>query len=569
MNIQRNSIESLKLNGRVPGADITLDGKIEGNTFFWQDPLLSAIVDYTGNLDPLIQAAPASLKETLQNAEARARIDIKTRLVLPLFDASRGTYSGSVGIAEGAFVPRHPSIQGNFQKMDAEIRFVDRAFFFDRLSGEFAGMPFKVQGALVKDHLQFELESLVDLAEMRKAVPPLSEDFRASGTVELNCSASIPPPLVRSLLTGSPLPSKPSLKISGTIRARDAGFAYYDMPADLNRINGLIEFSEKGFKFNDVKCWCGASPDCTLDGEINFEKQPLLVRFQVQVPELFFAEWTGSWQSKDPSASFFTTIGDLTSTSPTLEVDGTILADKIHFDRLEGDEFQAHFIYNFFPFGPNKFSFDNVNLKAYGGQVRASGNMLFPSDTFFYGVEGETENLNLNPALSALRGEKDQFTGFITSNLTIAGESGKSGSIRSKAKFDIKQSRFMSNVIILGLGNALHSSALNDITFSRIRGNVEIMDDVAMFQNVTFTSALVNLNVSGTVDLHENLNIICYLVFERKNLFSLPVFKQIAGILESMGKAFLKFRITGTLQNPQIKTIPLSADELKKLLPWF
>jgi hypothetical protein len=569
LNIQNNSIESMRLSGSVLDANISIEGKIEGDAFFWEKPMFSGSIEYSGDMEPLIQAAPDSLENILRNLEAKGTVDVKTRVTLPVLEPSRGSFSGRIRLSDGSFVPDHPSIQGHFKKMSADVRFVDRAIFFDRVTGEFSEMPFNVQGTLVQDRLQFGLESLVDLAVLREAIPPLSEDFRASGTVELNCSASLPPPLLKSLLTNSPLPDKSGLQISGTIRARDASFAYEDMPADLTHLNGLIIFSEKGLKYDQMKCWCGESPDCAIDGEVVFEQRPLLVRFQVQVPELFFTEWTGSWSSKDPSSSFFSTMKDLTSSSPTLEVDGAILANKIHFNRLEGDAFQAHFIYNFFPNAPNKFSFDNVNVKVYGGQARASGNMLFPTGTFYYGVEGETENMDLNPMLSALRGEEDNFTGFLTSTVTLAGESGKPASIRSKIKFDVKQSRFISNVILTGLGKALHSSLLDDITFSRIRGTVEILDDAARFQDVTFTSPLVNLNASGSVDLHENVDIICYLAFDRKNIFSLPVFKQIAGILEYMGKAFLKFHITGTLQNPQVKTIPLSADELKKLLPWF
>ncbi|MBN1899842.1 hypothetical protein JW926_00785, partial [Candidatus Sumerlaeota bacterium] len=569
MNVLRNSIESAGLSGTVPDGNIRLQGKIDGESFFWDKPVLSAVFYYGGNLEPLVQSAPAYLKDILESLKAKGSVDIKTRIVLPFLEISRSSYSGSASFSNCSFTPAHPSLQGEFDNINGDIRFVDNAIFGDRVSGQFARMPFNLQGAFVKDHLRFDLDSLIDLAALRTAVPPLSDDFRGTGTVELNCSASIPPSLMKSLLSNAALPEKPELKISGKIRLLDAAFAYRDMPADLHRLYGLIEFSEKGFKYSDVKGWCGESPDCTIDGEINLGQRPLLVRFQVHAPELFFTEWTGPWKSSTPSASDYSAISDLTSTSPTLEVDGALLADKIHFERLEGDSFHAHFIYNYFPSAPNKFSFDDVTVNAYGGKARASGNMLFPSDTFYYGVQGETENIDINPMLTALRGEQDSFTGFLTGTATLAGESGKSESIRSKIKFDVQQSRFISNVILLGLGEALHSSLLDDITFSRIQGEVSIIDNVARFEDISFTSFLVNLNASGTVDLHENVDVLCYIVFERKNIFSLPVFKQIAGILEHMGKAILKFRITGTLNDPKVDAIPLSSDELKKLLPWF
>jgi|GEM_PF-574014 len=565
--VNPETIQFEKFEAAFPNAQFQVHGTLSGENRFWSDTRINGQTSYKGEITPLVRLTPAPLRKELQDMNLTGQVMLKAKGSGFLRTLDRGRYSGEVSWNNVGFTPLSPLLNGEFSTLSGRLDFNGKNVHIKDVNGNFAGLDFDLEADLENNNLACRLQSRVDLKKLEIAVPPLAQDFRGTGTVSLNTSVSLDFSDLTAVLNHEMLPKDMPLDISGTILSQDASFAYSDMPVDLNRIKGEIRFSRDSFSFNDVSFYGGKSPDCRVTGEILLTSNPSVVRFVVNTPEFYFREWCGSWERSKPGFSPFVSMEDLTSTSPTIELDGTVLADTIYFNRMKGENFHGHFIYNYFPSGPNKFSFDDIRVNAYGGSMEASGNLLFPTGSFFYGVEGETENVALNPLLSALRGKEDRFTGLLSSSFTLAGRADNPNSISSRIVFDVQQSRFIGNLILVGLGKSLHSTIFDDITFSRVRGEVQITDGAAWFKDVRFTSPLVNLNTSGTVDFHENMNVVCYLFFQKRHIFSLPVIKQLTEILEFMGKAMLKFQVSGTLENPQIKTIPLSTDELGKIIP--
>lgn len=562
--IKPDVIKFQELKGSLAEGTLALQGGVIGEKYFWKQPLVSLEVVYSGGLNPVIQMAPEPLRDSLQKTRLKGEISTTTYLSIPLEAPDRISYYGDVSFSRVSFQPLHPSINGLIKDLQGAIRFEKENLLLKELSGNFAGMDFLLDARLEPGNLQMNITSLIPLEKLRTAIPSLANDFRATGTVELQSEVSLSSENLAQSLLHLDIPRDMMYGFSGSITSEDAAFAYRDMPVDLHHVKAQVFFNESGLWFRDAHLWCGTSPDCTGEGEIFFASNPPAFRFKVHAPVLYLKEWTGPWENTNPPQSRHVTMQDLTSTSPSMEVEGTVLADKIHYNLLEGENFEGHFIYNYFPSAPNKFSFDGVKVLAYGGKARASGNFIFPTGSFFYGVEGEAEMMEIRDVLSALRGRSQNLRGFITACITLAGESRKPETISSKVTFDLHQSRFIGNMIFVGLGRALKSALFDDITFTRVQGNLNIKNGAADFENLKFTSPLLNLNASGTVDFHENLDVIFFLMFEKKNILGLPLLRQLAQILEYMGKAILKFHITGALEDPKVNAIPLSADEIKK-----
>ena len=562
--IEPDAIKFQELKGSLTEGTVSLQGGVIGEKYFWKQPIVSVEVVYSGGFSPLIQMAPDPLRDSLRKTRLKGEMFTTTYLSFPLNAPDRISYYGDVSFSSVSFQPLHPSINGFVKDLQGAIRFEKENLLLKELSGNFAGMDFLLDGRLGPDNLQMNVASQIVLEKLRTAIPSLANDFRATGTVELRSEVFLSSEHLAQSLLHLELPGNMKYGFSGSLKSEDAAFAYRDMPADLSHIKAQIFFNESGLWFRDAHLWCGTSPDCTGEGQILFASKPLVVRFKVHSPMLYFKEWTGPWENTNPSQSRHVTMQDLTSISPSTEVEGTVLADKIQYKLLEGENFEGHFVYNYFPSGPNKFSFDDVKALAYGGKARASGNLLFPTGNFYYGVEGEAEMMDIKGVLSALRGRSQNLGGFITASMTLAGESRKPDTISSKVTFDLQQSRFIGNMIFVGLGRALKSALFDDITFTRVQGNLDIKNGVANFKDLKFTSPLVNLNASGAVDFHENLDVIFFLMFDKKNILGLPLLRQLAQILEYMGKAILKFHITGALEDPKVNAIALSTDEIKK-----
>jgi len=567
-DIRPDRVEIESLEGTCSRAGFRVEGLLDGRERFWQEPRLHAGITYTGDMEPLIDISPDSLKIPLTERELEGQTTATVRIHFPLLDPGRISWTAEASFLDVSLNPGHPMIDDRVRDLEGTIRINASDVFLNDLAGRFAGFDFTINGKMGRDTLHLKLGGDLDMAKTREAIPLLERDFRASGTLEVSSEILLASPNIYQIRDFQ-IPEDLTLSYTGTLLARDASFAYRDMPADLTHINGILTFNNRGLNFEDVRLWCGKSVGGVADGEILFSRDCPIIRFEVTVPELFFDEWTGSWSSPIPSGleSFpVTTLEDRDFTSPTIEVDGSFYTDLIRFERMKGENFQGHFIYNFFPRAPNRFTFREFRGDAYGGRARASGRFRFPSSRYFhYEVEGETEGVALQPVLTALRGRKEDFNGLLNTTLTLDGIAGKPETIQAYSTVEVLESRFIGYMILVGLGRALHSALFNDISFTRIQGDVMAREGAVHFQDMKFFSPLVNINASGSVDYGENVDIYCYLVSRRTAFFRLPVIKQLTRALEFLGRMMIKFHITGTLREPEVNAVPLSSDEISRL----
>ncbi len=566
--IRRNSIKFSKLKGSLPGAAFSADGAVEGKTHFWKSPIITARIATEGDIKNLLEFAPEVFRRRLLSGKLKGNAAMQIKLHGPLLAPHKLSCTGGVTFQDISFYVNQPFIRGRIKGLGGRIHFDPGHILFEKFEGKFAGMNFGAKGKLDTDSLRISLGCDLDIEKMRKALPLYSRDFRGSGTLEVSSEILLAAPNLISEIKNLRFPENLRYSFTGAIRASGASLSYKDMPADITHINGIMTFSDRGIKTRDLKLWCGRTQDCTGECLVKFHSTPPLIKFKLYAPEPFLGEWTGQWGGRNPNA-FRNTMQDLTSSSPTIEVDGTVFADKMHFGRLEGKQIYSHFIYNYYAYAPNKFSLEELSANAYGGKIEGSANFIFPTGTFYYGVTGQTQDVEVQPLLTALRGKKENLTGIATSTVTIAGEAKKPDTINGSADFFIKHSHFISNVILMGLGDALHSTLFDDITFTKIKGKITIADGTVHLRDIEFASTIGNMSATGSVDFHEKLDIICFLIFRKRYLLNLPVIKQLTNLLELMGKAALKFHITGHLEDPTVTPVPLSADEIINIFLHF
>ena len=561
-------LEFKRMSGVMSSARFRAEGHLQGRRYFWHEPQLEMTITSGEDISAVMPLVPKRFRRVLTQNDMKGHINSEVRLHGPALKPEKVKFSGSATLEDLSLNPCHPLFQHRVEKVHGNVAFDAGHLYLEKLKGEYAGIPFELTGKMDGDGVQLKVQSALELENALNAFPVLQEDFHASGTAELSAEILFASPDLYGSMSRMKPPENEWWGFSGVIRARDAAFAYRDMPADLTHINGLITFSNREIAFERVKLWCGKSPDCTASGRVRLNASPPEVVFDVHVPELEMEEWTLGWVSKK-HVKPPTTIEELTSTSPTIEVRGAVNADVIHYKKLTGHDFHGHFIYNYFQRAPNKFVFDRTSVSAYGGDITATGNLLFPTGPFYYGLKGETKKVSLQPFLTALRGREETFSGFMDASITLAGVSKNPDTIRGDAAFDVTQSRMIGNVILVTLGKTLHSTLLDDITFSRIRGSAEINNGGVHFKDIQFTSPIINMSINGLVDFHENADINCYLMFSKNPVLSFPIIRQVREIIELLGRAIFKYRITGDLKKPDVKAVALSTDEIVKFLSMF
>ncbi|MCX6999922.1 MAG: hypothetical protein NT106_06475 [Candidatus Sumerlaeota bacterium] len=566
--LQPEKLEFTRLSGVMSGARFQAEGHLQGRRYFYHEPQLEMTITSGGEIPAILPLVPERFRRVLIQNETKGHISSEVHLHGPALKPEKVHFYGSATLEDFSLRPRHPLFQHRVEKVHGNVTFDAGHLYLEKLKGEYAGMPFELAGKMDGEGVQLKVQGTLELGKTFNAFPVLKEDFHASGTAEVSAEILFASPDLYDSINRVKPPENKWWGFSGVIRARDALFAYRDMPADLTHINGLITFSNREIAFEGVKLWCGKSPDCITSGKVRLDASPPDIVFEVNVPELEMEEWTLGWVSKK-HVKRPTTIDDLTSTSPTIEVSGAVNADVIHYKKLTGQDFRGHFIYNYFPKAPNKLVFDHTSVSAYGGNITATGNLLFPAGPFYYGLKGETKKVSLQPFLTAMRGREETFSGFMDASLTLAGVSKNPDTIRGDATFDVTQSRMIGNVILLTLGKALHSTLLDDITFSRIRGAAEINNGGVHFRDIQFTSPIINMSINGLVDFHENADINCYLMFSKNPILSFPIIRQVRELLELLGRAIFKYRITGNLKKPHVEAVALSTDEIGKFLSGF
>ena len=562
--ITPKKIEFSGLRGEAPGSALKADGSFSGKRFFWKNPYVHSEIQFASSVEKMLDLVPESIRRFVEKQDLRGSWNLNLNAEGPLNISRDMRYNGSLDLNNVSFSTDHPDFSGSFSDISGNVDFDNDSVYVHNIDGKFLDMPFQSDAGIGNDTAKINLKASLDLAELRNSIPLLIKETRMSGDADIRTEIILAGQNILQYLKDFKRPPLMAPIISGTIRPDGASFAYRDMPENLNNIRGTIIFTNRGLRFENLKLDCGKSSDCVTTGNFDFAREPRTLEFDLDIPEFFLEEWTRKWSSGIPS-SRIVTMEEMGESSPTIEIRGNMEAQKMHFNRLKGKDLDFHFTYNYFPLSPNRFSFDRTSVKAYGGNLRGSGSLMIPSGRFFYGVEGETENVSLQPILTALRGEKEKLTGLLDSKITIAGRAGFPETISGRAEFDVKESRFIGQMVLKRLGEVLNSTIFNDIKFTRIQGEVDFQNSKAVFENITFNSPVLNLNASGSIDFHENLDITCYLIFQKNRILNLPILRQLAGILEFMGKSILKFKITGTASHPKVQTVPLSSNEILEL----
>jgi len=568
MDMRPQLMELREVQGRLANASFKIDGLLTGEPRFWTQPNASLAIEGKGDIETVIPFLPDRLRLAVLEGALKGRARGSLNLKGPLLNPFEMIPSGEIALDDFSFNPGLSPKPIRLEEGAAVFQFAPGYLNLETLKAKYADMPFQLNGKMAGGKYTARLDGFFDLGKLLDVFPALKEDFSASGTIELGLEATFASANLRKAFYQMIQPDETRYGFRGEIQARGAGFAYVDMPAALKNINGTILFTKHGLSFDNIKLDCGQSLNGIGSGKIDFNSAPPVVDFNVRLPKFFLEEWTLGWVSTKHNRRFIT-MQDIDFTSPTIEVRGDIMSDELVYQRLEGTDFHGKFLYNFFPHAPNKFIFEKASVNAYGGSLSGTGSLLFPTGPFTYGVKGEVKDLSLQPAITALRNEDEKFTGILTGTASLAGVARNPDTIRGEAEFDVRESRLIGNMIMEGLGKALNSTMFNDISFTRIQGEMEIRDGGAHFKDVHFTSPLMNLNASGSVDFNEQTDIICYLIFSRNTFMSFPILRQIRDVLETLGKYIFKYHITGTLKKPHIQAVPLSGDELIKRLPGF
>ncbi len=556
MNIQNDRIRFSNLEGRIGESTVLASGLLLGKESFWIDSQLDARVVMTTTASTLLTLLKQFIPGRQVHAAVSGKAIVDARIKAPLYTLNPLSIHAKAEFKECYVELEKPIVRAWLKTLEGAVEVRDGAVMLTYISGQVGDVPFSLSGSVKPEAARLILSSEAELDNIKSLLPTVLDKFRVGGSAVLSAEIDV-----------SAKPSQPiNYRLSGEILTHDVTFAYIDMPVDVTHINGTFSFHQNELRILNVRCWGGRSKDCAVNGVIRFAPKQTVIDFHVRSPLIYLDEWMRNWPKHKDIISG-EALQMVSETSPTMQIFGSIDAGKARFGLLQGDKFHGSFDYKYFPFGPNTFYYDNIQMSAYQGNLTGSGSILFPKGDNIYEAKVEARQINVNQLLEALREKKQSIVGRLSGTMSLVGEGKDVNKIRGSGKFTVQDSRFIDNVIFKALGGVLRSPMFNDISFTQVIGDFTLKNGAVHFAKFDLRNPMLQMQATGKIGFNKQVDLDLHLAFLSAYLgWNIPIVKNIMAIIEKFGSKLLKFRIVGTLDEPRVIAVPLSIDEINKIL---
>ncbi len=556
MNVENNRIQFSNLEGSMGECTLLSSGSVVGKDLFWLDPQLDAHVVMTTTASTLLTMMKQFVPGQQVQATVSGKAIVDARIKAPLYTLNRFSIHAKAEFKECYVELDKPIVRAWLKTLEGAVEVRDGTAMLTYISGQVGDVPFNLSGWVKPEAARLVLSSETELDNVKSLLPAVFDKFRVGGSAVLSAEIDV-----------SAKPNQPiNYRLSGEILTHDVTFAYIDMPVDVTHINGAFSFHENELRILNVRCWSGRSKDCAVNGFIRFAQKQTVIDFNLRSPLIYLDEWMRDWPKRKDIISS-EALQMVSETSPTLEIFGSIDAEKAYYGPVQGDKFHGSFHYQSFPFAPNTFYYDNIQVSAYQGNLTGSGSILFPKGDNIYEAKVEAGQINVNKLLEALREKKQTIVGRLSGTVSVVGEGKDVNKILGSGKFTVQDSRFIDAVIFKALGGILRSPMFNDISFTQVMGDFTLKNGAIHFSKFDLRNPMLQMQATGKIGFNKQVDLDLHLAFLSAYLgLNIPIVKNIMAVMEKLGSKIFKFRIVGTLDEPRVIAVPLSIDEVSKIV---
>ncbi len=556
MNIENDGIRFSNLEAKVGESAVLASGSILGKEAFWIDSQLDAHVVMTTTASTLLTMMKQFIPGQQVQATVSGKAIVDARLKAPLYTLNPFSIHAKAEFKECYVELDKPIVRAWLKTLEGAVEVRDGTAMLTYISGQVGDVPFNLSGWVKPEAARLILSIETELGNVKSLFPTVFNEFRVGGSAVMSAEIDV------SAKANRPI----NYRLSGEILTYDVTFAYIDMPVDLTHINGAFSFHENELRILNVRCWSGRSKDCAVNGVIRFAPKQTVIDFNLRSPLIYLDEWMRDWPKRKDIISSGA-LQMVSETSPTLEIFGSIDAEKAYYGPVQGDKFHGSFHYQLFPFAPNTFYYDNIQVSVYQGNLTGSGSILFPEGDNIYEAKVEAEQINVNELLRALREKKQTVVGRLSGKVSLVGEGEDVSRILGSGEFTVEDSRFIDAVVFKALGGILRSPMFNDISFTQVIGDFALKNGAVHFAKFDLRNPMLQMQATGKIGFNKQVDLDLHLAFLSAYLgWNIPIVRNIMAFIEKFGSKLFKFRIVGTLDEPRVIAVPLSIDEVNKIL---
>jgi hypothetical protein len=584
------------VTGRVFGAEIELSVSSAEGERLWHQPFLDIRLNASSDLESMeknikhqfpVPVIPAGL------GDLQGRMNVNTEIMLPLREPGRWAMNGKLTIDQFRCSPVYRYFRGPLSFDKLEIRMDSSSMIIPPVSGRWGDMEVHLDGHLKPSggllntsvegslrHLQHQLPGVIPMmyldgpATIQHTTHIMSAHPDSDGQNLLDCFNT----LVDEAGHGN-LNDLWTTRFQGQILAQDAEATWMTMPVRMRGVKGRFLYDEKQIYTPDlISVNTGAgSHDVRGTLKVNYGGHPVSLEFKTSSGHFMLDPWLDPWfpgawekgdqEAENPGVAAESSMSDgpapegnkrgggTEKFSPAGPADfvmrGEIQLDSLSYRGAKGSNFRGRLELDSYRDGHYRLKCSPAAADLYEGRLNAE-----------YTLQNKDIDASVSMELVKLGLLKDAlFPGAELASILSGRLAGRldyhhdltrgSEGIEGKGHVRINDSLWSEGTLFHRFGKLLNLSFFNDVMFDTIEGDYSIRDArvSSVEPGILFKGPLVSLVMTGSVDADENLDLLMRLNFF-SGIAKFPVFKELVDMFNYAAGSVLKFRITGTIQDP-------------------
>ncbi|MFA5090795.1 MAG: AsmA-like C-terminal region-containing protein [Candidatus Omnitrophota bacterium] len=209
-------------------------------------------------------------------------------------------------------------------------------------------------------------------------------------------------------------------------------------------------------------------------------------------------------------------------------------------------------------------SISQFSASGYSGILKAGFAANLNAATPPYTVKLELSALDLAKLKPDLK-IKEDIAGILEIRVDSTGNFKGTEQIKGRGYLTVKDGRLWKLNLFKGIGELLFLPVYEKIVFSQATADFDIQDNFIQTDNLKLTSDMMALDCKGKLGFNGELDFTVYTQVNKELIRDSSDMRKFAtAVLGQLGSA-LTIRITGTIQKPSYKVIPVAMDIIKSI----
>lgn len=410
---------------------------------------------------------------------------------------------------------------------------------------------------------------------------------------DIYCSGPLPATISAQLLAAEPLDPGPDLirrwvatlrRRAGEISVRGQGplrlsytvdyrqerpvtFYARDFPMRIENIRGNARATEEAITFTNVLADCGPSKDMLVTGRVVLGKSTD-IKFDAAMDYLSISRWLTDWETLPEAQRPVARPVRRTEPNPQprllVRLEGNVRAKDVEFLGFTGKNTSGTIIYEAWRHANGIFKIRDIKTEAYGGHGSCEGEFTFRGANMptLMDLRGKMQRFDVRTFLTDLRKQPEEMDGVVSGEVHFECAIQQQATYSAKGSYLVEESSFVGGKIFTAIRGILNLGSTSGGKDTRMEGTLTVRDREVLLPDIKVTSPALALFASGKVTFDAMLDFDVTANVVSRRFKGVPVIGGALGVLDKLTDFLVSFRVSGTIQDPKVRTVPLMMDRI-------